>query len=68
MLARINREEEASEDELRVAKRSFHLRTVSITLLGLVLGFFFGEALAAMVGMITSPCSAALPPSWCSGY
>ena len=29
------------------------MRTVSIALLGLVLGFFFGEALAAMAGMIS---------------
>lgn len=29
------------------------MRTVFIALLGLVLGFFFGEALAAMAGMIS---------------
>ena len=29
------------------------MRTVFMALLGLVLGFFFGEALAAMAGMIS---------------
>ena len=52
ILAKTNREEEALKDEIRAAKRRLQMRTVFIALLGLILGFFIGEALAAMAGTI----------------
>jgi len=52
---------EASKNESRAAKRRFQMKTVFVTLLGLVLGFFFGEALAAMAGMIGFAMSSTTP-------
>ncbi len=43
------------------------MRTLFIALLGLVLGFFFGEALAAIAGMISFAVSSSTPSGWCAG-
>jgi len=37
---------------MRPAQKRFQMKTVSVALLGLILGFFFSEALAAIAGMI----------------
>lgn len=49
------------KDENRAAKRRFLVRTVVVGLLGLILGFFFGEMLAATAGMVGFATFSSIP-------